>query len=315
MEKNQAKECSVISVIIPVYNAEATIERCVRSLMEQSYPYMEILLVDDGSTDKSAEICRALAETDARIHIHTQSNRGVSAARNAGLREAKGDYIAFTDADDYWEPNSMESLLSTLLAFDAAVCGSYEMAKLCEEAEPSYCALPHYDFTQPDAQLVIWGALYKRDLLNDMQFDETIHLGEDTLFISQAIYKAGGLAHTHKKLYHYEIYTESASHGEFTVKKYTEMTAWRQIVALFANYPTVQSTARATYAEICGRRYREYSHAPSFTREMRDDIITEYRKNLRFLLAQPIGFAKKCKFAFFGVFPRVYIALLNRKNP
>ncbi len=302
----------MISVIIPVYNAAATVERCVRSLTEQTYPYLELVLIDDGSTDQSLAICQAFAQQDNRIRVYTQENAGVSAARNSGLDKVTGDYVAFTDADDFWEPHGMETLLDALLRFDAAVCGSYEMDKPCSEGEPTYCALEQYDFTRADAQLVVWGVLYKRALLDGIRFHEDIYLAEDTLFVSTAISKAGGLAHTHKKLYHYEIYAESASHGDYSPKKYTELFAWEQIMALFSAAPAVQATCRAAFAELCGRRYREYSRSPRFTADVRRELVRAYRQNLPFLLRQPLGIAKKGKFILFGMLPRVYAALLNK---
>ena len=100
----------LISVIVPVYNIEKYIERCVRSICVQTYKNLEILLVDDGSTDGSGEICERLAKEDERIRVFHKENGGSSSARNLGIREAKGEYLGFIDSDDYIEPDMYELL-------------------------------------------------------------------------------------------------------------------------------------------------------------------------------------------------------------
>jgi len=108
-----------ISVIIPVYKAENTIERCLDSVIGQSYENLEIILVDDGSPDKSGEIRDRYAERDLRIRVFHQNNKGVSAARNTGLASMTGDYFYFIDSDDYIDLRVIESLRENALKFDA----------------------------------------------------------------------------------------------------------------------------------------------------------------------------------------------------
>lgn len=106
---------ALISVIVPVYNAEQTVVRCIKSILAQSYTYFEILLINDGSTDRSGALAQQLAEKDKRIRIFHKSNGGVSSARNLGLRNAKGDYIVFVDSDDWVESPFLESLLREII--------------------------------------------------------------------------------------------------------------------------------------------------------------------------------------------------------
>ena len=101
----------MISVIVPVYNRKETLERCVQSLRGQTYSDLEIILVDDGSTDGSGALCNALAREDVRIRVIHKENGGVSSARNAGMEAAKGEYLMFTDSDDYAEAQMAEKLL------------------------------------------------------------------------------------------------------------------------------------------------------------------------------------------------------------
>lgn len=117
-----------VSVIIPVYNANNTLKMCLDSVCAQTYTDLEILLINDGSTDESLEICQAYSAKDPRIVLHTQDNAGVSAARNKALGMATGDYLAFVDADDYIEPNMFERMVTTAEehAADMVICSFFE---------------------------------------------------------------------------------------------------------------------------------------------------------------------------------------------
>ena len=107
----------LISVIVPVYNIKEYLDRCVRSIMNQTYQNLEILLVDDGSTDGSGELCEKLAKEDTRIRVFHKKNGGSSSARNLGIREAKGEYLGFIDSDDYIEPDMYELLADGIVRY------------------------------------------------------------------------------------------------------------------------------------------------------------------------------------------------------
>ena len=115
----------MLSVIVPCYNGEAFLARAVESALAQSFRDLEIILVDDGSTDGSSAMCDRYAALDPRVRVIHQSNAGLSAARNAGIAAAQGEYIAFLDADDYLMPDAYEKLFSAMSAHgsDCACCG------------------------------------------------------------------------------------------------------------------------------------------------------------------------------------------------
>lgn len=115
----------MISVIVPVYNVEKYINRCIDSIIAQTYRDLEIILVDDSSTDNSGSICDEYAQLDNRIKVIHKENGGVSACRNAGVEHATGEYISFVDSDDYIEKDMMELLISTIGNCDMATCGAY----------------------------------------------------------------------------------------------------------------------------------------------------------------------------------------------
>lgn len=119
----------LVSVIIPVYNSEKYICDCILSVQEQSFSDIEILIVDDGSEDESMEICRKLNKTDQRIHMLFQNHKGVSSARNRGIREAKGKYLFFLDSDDMIHPELLGTLYKLLEENGAVIATEYYCQK------------------------------------------------------------------------------------------------------------------------------------------------------------------------------------------
>lgn len=112
----------MVSIIIPVYNVEQYLPECLSSILCQTYKDIEIILVNDGSTDRSGELCRAAAESDNRVVLIEQKNAGLSAARNAGLDRASGEYIMFVDSDDYVSPYMVETMLKSIEDADMVMC-------------------------------------------------------------------------------------------------------------------------------------------------------------------------------------------------
>lgn len=118
----ESKDNKLISIIIPVYNAETYIEKCIQSIRKQSYTELEIVIVNDGSTDKSREICEDFRKQDTRIRIVNKENEGAAAAKNTGLDEANGDFLMFVDSDDYIENDMIEEMFKKLNAASADIC-------------------------------------------------------------------------------------------------------------------------------------------------------------------------------------------------
>lgn len=179
------------SVIIPVYNARDGLGRCVRSWLSQTDGDLELLLVDDGSTDGSGELCEEWAQKDARVRVLRQENAGVSAARNAGIEAARGERMFFTDSDDYVAPDYLEKMGRCMeeSGADLVLCGFhhlYEGADIqklpgrsgvfsMEDGEEDFLRLYEQSFLN-----MPWNKLYKRELAG--RFDPSLSLGEDLLF-------------------------------------------------------------------------------------------------------------------------------------
>ncbi len=172
----------LISIIIPVYNVERYLEKCLNSVLEQTYQNIEIILVNDGSTDNSLKICEGYSEKDKRVHIVQQRNAGLSAARNVGIKNAKGKYFMFIDSDDWIDKNMVKSLYNSLKKFNVklACCGKvvYESENtfykrgLLEDQILDIKDIIRLSAFDKDVGIAAWGKMYDREIFNNLKFPE-----------------------------------------------------------------------------------------------------------------------------------------------
>lgn len=199
-----------ISIIVPVYNCRAYLERCVASILGQTFEDIQLLLIDDGSTDGSGALCDEFAVRDSRVQVIHQENRGVSAARNAGLDAARGDYISFVDADDWAAPEMLKEALARLgdgemVLFDAVTVwpdGREEDDTI--PLLPDSAALDHGAMTPPvlaQTAGAVWRCLYRRDLVEGVRFVEGLKMSEDRLFNLETMGRANSVRYLKKGLY------------------------------------------------------------------------------------------------------------------
>ena len=228
-----SQEKPMISVIVPVYNTEAYLVRCLDSLLMQTYPNLEIVLIDDASTDKSGSICETYAARDSRLKvIRFPKNQGPSAARNAGIRKAEGKFISFVDADDYVEPDIMEKLYAALSENEAdiSICGADGIrikdgaADTFSGTEAVRCLARGTPFN-----LVPWGKLYDAGLVRACPFDERIFYSEDLLFLYQVFRRAGKVCYFPEQLYHYVNREDSQVHSGVSDRKCTALSVHNRI--------------------------------------------------------------------------------------
>lgn len=200
-----------ISIIVPVYNAESSIADCIDSIINQSFDDWELLLINDGSSDNSGEICEEYSKKDSRIRTIHKENGGVSSARNEGLKFANGDYISFIDADDEIECEFLKSLneqTSTDLiiggftsdngfSFRPEACCSCDLSGNTDLIK-NLISTPYY-LDSP------WGKLFNRQIIqeNDLRFDPSLRLSEDTLFCYRYLATCKSITIVNESLYHY----------------------------------------------------------------------------------------------------------------
>lgn len=205
----------LITVIIPVYNVESFLKRCINSVVEQTYRELEIILVDDGSLDNSGKICDEMAKTDSRILVYHKPNGGLSDARNYGTERAKGEFITFLDSDDYIAQDYVEHLVKLIVLYDAdiACCASVKTYQDNEnfndkgdsavEIMSGYEAVERLLTTDLYRLLVTaWGKLYRTQIVKKYLFPKG-RLHEDEATTSKFYYESERVAVSYRKLYAY----------------------------------------------------------------------------------------------------------------
>lgn len=239
--KNIERINIMISVIIPVYNAEKYLSRCIDSVLNSSYTDFELLLINDGSTDQSLDICRQYKEQDSRITVISQENQGVSAARNLGLRICRGDWIIFIDSDDYISGDFLELITRNeyqdkdMILFDfarprqdipagdqiPAPVQTEDIHTLTFKGEDMHELIRRIlvpepltedgntDFRSPCARA------YKSSVIDrySIRFSRSITIGEDLLFNLAYQLKAGSCIYVPQPVYHYDMHRDSSSHS------------------------------------------------------------------------------------------------------
>ncbi|MGM9549255.1 MAG: glycosyltransferase family 2 protein [Faecousia sp.] len=253
-------EQPLISVIVPVYKVERYLDRCVQSIVGQTFQNMEIILVDDGSPDACGAMCDAWAERDSRIKVIHQENAGGGQARNAGLNGASGDLIAFVDSDDYIAPDLYQHLYGLLeRGADIAECGFVETVDDCavfggndEEVrfytplDAMRCHIRDTAFRQ-----LIWNKLYRRETIGDIRFPAGTKI-DDEFFTYRVLGNAGRLVRSEKIGYAYRQQPGSVMHDGFSLRRLEGVRAQEQRLAyLKAHMPPLVYEGRANLFLYC----------------------------------------------------------------
>lgn len=211
----------LISIIIPIYNVEQYLNQCMDSVLNQTYKNIEILLINDGSTDYSGEICEKYAKKDRRVRVIHNKNQGVSISRNIGIKEAKGSYITFVDSDDFVSEVYIETLYHLIVNnhADISIIGNDEqLGSKIKKANRKLRKILNPEETigkileEKYLSAVCWGKMYKRDLFkNDkMRFDQAMKIGEDLKFMLPIIDNCKKISvDTTQYLYHYRLNEQS----------------------------------------------------------------------------------------------------------
>ena len=200
-----------ISVIIPVYNVAAYLPECIESILHQGFDKLEILLIDDGSTDESGRICDKYAQKDRRIKVFHQANNGAAEAKNIGLQFASGEFLSFVDSDDFLEPGAYAHMVQLLHESKADVvqCSyrdifkNYAIDHLVSQQQEILGAAEFLAlFTKDWTCALLWNKLYKRSLFEGIQF-ETSHKIDDEFFTYRGIMKAKKIVRDNQIVYNY----------------------------------------------------------------------------------------------------------------
>lgn len=238
-----------ISIIVPVYKSEEFISRCIEGILSQTYIDFELILVNDGSPDNSGAICDEYAAKDKRIKVIHQENKGASAARNRGIKEAVGEFLMFCDSDDVVSPQWVERLVAFADKETLAVCSScHKIAELGAEKElpilgaVKYSNSDYYLFNANGIAGFLWNAIYHRETVieNGITLREKSLEGdynEDLLFALQYVSKVKNIVYTGYSDYLYDVRSDSMSHSfdKYYFAKYREKyVLWKQFINEFS---------------------------------------------------------------------------------
>lgn len=235
-------EKDLVSVIIPVYNVATYLEKCIESVIAQTYENIQIILINDGSTDNSKKICEKYALLDNRIDVIEQKNEGVSSARNKGLEHVKGKYICFVDSDDYVEHNFIEVLVDNLKNNQMSICGFDEIVNK-KEVLQTFGEIQKMNQEEALYQLLLedsfrgylWNKLFVTQIVKEygICFEKDISVWEDVLFVFQYMLHIEKIVYDPKPLYNYVFHEKSASHGEKDFfKAYSAIEAKKKMLKL-----------------------------------------------------------------------------------
>lgn len=317
----------LISTIIPVYNTEHYLEKCVDSVVNQTYKNLQIILVDDGSTDNSPALCEKYAQNDSRIVVIHKKNGGLSSARNAGLQVSTGDYITFVDSDDYISFSSYQEMISAIRGRDNVVaCSCFrrvdENGNVYERNDPHNAPeeTSNLDYLKElllhIGDVSVCTKLFPRNLIKDKRFDES-RLNEDLLFEMEIIPSIDKIVYTGQVGYYYLSRNDSisSSYG-------------KAIEDMAPNSILVNSIVQSDYPQFKEESYRfalfqNMNYLLLVPKELRTKDNENYKRALRYIRTNFLKFGisnnyldKKSKLIIAGLIlcPEPIIRLFQRKH-
>lgn len=313
-----------VSIIIPAYNAERYIEECLLSIISQTYLNLEIIIVNDGSEDKTVDIVKRLKKKDNRIIIINQKNSGVSIARNNGFKNSTGEYIIFVDADDILENNMVQTLVINIEENDAdiAICGFKKIFSNGKEENPKILKTKKIFNTIEALQVFfegkyfgisLWDKILKRDLAEKISFEENRKINEDKYYLFNAILNSRKVFVYNEGLYHYMQRDFSVSKKKFGINNLDILYFSKKILEDINNrYPELNNYAIENY--ICDNIYVYRNIARNYKK---GDYLFKYLETIKNNLKKYKNFKKQKKkyhqFEFYMIcnMETVYRLILN----
>lgn len=306
-------ENPLISIIVPVYNVSSYLEECIESILAQTYRKLEIILINDGSTDNSGEICEKYAKEDKRIIIIRQSNKGLSAARNTGLDVAKGDYISFVDSDDYIHERYIELLWKCAKEQKSDyVIGSYE--KVTEKGKRAVAyrediAVQRYGRRETmlamlyrrKLSMYAHGKLYKRELYDQIRFPEG-KLYEDIPTTWKIVQRISNTVYIDFPLYYYRQRPGSIVKEKYSSKKMDQVYAVRDILEETKQDKEIYQAAVCLYffclsdlyAQVEDRNTKEWKFLEDEIKKYRSYVIRDKKCDKTFRIMAGISYLPLC---------------------
>lgn len=314
----------MVSVIVPIYNVEKYLDKCVESLLNQTYSEMEIILVDDGSTDNSGKICDAYQERDDRIVVLHKANGGVSSARNEGLKIAKGEYIAFVDSDDWVHKEYIACLAEGLNSgADLAICSMTEIAER-EIEDVAVLSKQYFQFDRNECFQkmlystkiggFLWNKLFRKTLITHA-LKENIYYSEDFVFCAQYAENIKQAVFIDIPLYYYwqNLNSVTNMHGVYNDKIFSLLEAEKLLREIYvSNLPDSKDDITLNLVKVALNlraryKYNKYNNTEQY--QAIGEVIKEYYPNIR--SSDKIRFREKINIFMTKNFP---VSLLKLKS-
>lgn len=320
----------MLSVIVPIYNVEKYLRICIESLVNQSYKDIEILLVDDGSTDQSKSICDEYEKCDCRIKVFHKANGGLSDARNYGLLRAEGDYVVFIDSDDYCRLDMFELLMAQMLSTnsDISVCSYLEVQEEECEQSPSTIESTYYELSGKDAakglylseskniQFLAWNKIYKKSLFTDYSIlYPKGKLHEDMFTTYKLLYRAEKVVITKAPLYFYRQRNNSIMGVGFSTRNFDMFEATEAAITFYKEEDETELMSLAvdnhirTMSKIIIQLWRN-RESRALAKEIQN-LIKIAVKDSRF---KPLSFRTSIRGFLFGTFPGITSTITDMKE-
>lgn len=314
----------LISVIIPVYNVENYLEETIKSVIEQTYQNLEIIIIDDGSTDNSARICDQFAALDKRVQVIHQENKGQATARNVGIDCAQGEWIAFLDSDDKIDASMYETLLSLAHEYDADISSCATKLFMSNSAKNSDQKQSVYRkelneseiikgfLTQHEVRFEIWNKLWKRSIVGDARFipnqiSEEVHW--DRLLFS----KVSKIAYTNAQLHYYRVSRPGNTKSRFRKERicvFEEFDKWKNEL-IQKNKPELAEVIEVIAASFAVIIYEE-AYRSGQDRKIKKQLFDQFR--LYYPNVKTSKYSNKKVIYLFRYFPNIYCNLVKMKR-
>lgn len=320
-----------ISIIVPIFNTEKLLKKCLNSIISQTYKYFELILVNDGSTDNSGQICDDYANKDSRIHVIHKSNGGVSSARNAGLEVAKGEYIGFVDSDDYINQYMFETLYKYAIKFssDIVLCNFkkvYEFKNVIEKQMVDIKETYHHNNlnalkqmytnkSQYIAHVVPWNKLYKRHLFVTTKY-EVGNIYDDETVAHKLLYNSKLITYVNSPLYYYMQRDGSQMNSSFHIKKFDKVYALKEREIYFRRKSefVIHQKALKHYMETFFWYYfLAKSNLTNIDKDLKKLKVTFDKSIIQILKLKEIGWKQKVMCLLFSISPYLFERVRDNK--
>ncbi len=310
----------MISVIVPVYKVEKYLDECVESIVNQTYQDLEIILVDDGSPDNCPQMCDAWEKKDKRVKVIHQKNGGISAARNAALDIACGEYIYFVDSDDFMEATALEYLHKLIVEYNVPmVIGGYRRIsadgeydqKVLPDGNIEVTVLDEYKLWELTAHnmagVVVWSKLYKAELWKDCRFPIG-KINEDNGVMLEILPKCHRVVYSNKPIYNYRINLQGIMHTKFSIKNLDECIFFNEQCAYFRarGWNELEIMYWNSGSQLWCDGVNELRALSSEDKQKLQEIYIMYRDRIRGIELAPNNYKMLLKRWMFIHMPRLY---------